>query len=232
MRILRLATVDSTNLKAKRLVEQGEGGPCWIVSAEQTAGKGRLGRGWVSEPGNFYGTLLWPTTVPLNAIAQVSFVAALAVHETASNFTKSYELSLKWPNDCLLNGAKFCGILCEVVAPQRLAIGIGINIAHVPEGLPYQVARLSSVTVESVFEHLQLSLSKYLGIWKDGNGFDSIRHSWMKHCAHIGAEISVDGQAGFFTGLGPDGALLLELPGGEVKTIYAGDVRVEYQTKQ
>ena len=54
----------------------------------------------------------------------------------------------------------------------------------------------------------------------------------MKHCAHIGAEISVDGQAGFLTGLGPDGALLLELPGGEVKTIYAGDVRVEYQTKQ
>ena len=213
-------------------MEQGERGSCWIVSAEQTAGKGRLGRGWVSETGNFYGTLLWPTTAPLNAISQVSFVAALAVHETASNFAKPYELSLKWPNDCLLNGAKFCGILCEVVAPQRLAIGIGINIAHVPEGLPYRAARLAGATVESVFEHLQLSLSKYLEIWDDGQGFEHIRQLWMKHCAHIGAEISVDGQVGIFTGLGPDGALLLELPGREVKTIYAGDVRVEYQAKQ
>ena len=54
----------------------------------------------------------------------------------------------------------------------------------------------------------------------------------MKYCAHIGAEISADGRTGIFKGLGPDGALLLQLPGGEVKTIYAGDVRVEYQTKQ
>ena len=232
MRILRLATVDSTNLEAKRLVEQGEGGPCWIVSAEQTAGKGRLARAWVSRPGNFYGTLLWPTNAPLTAISQVSFVAALAVHETASKFVKPSDISLKWPNDCLLDGAKFCGILCEGLGNGQVAIGIGINIAHVPEGLPYQVARLSSATVESVFEQLQLSLSKYLGIWNDGKGFDCISESWMRHCAHIGAKISVDGQAGIFKGLGPNGALLLQLPRGEVKTIYAGDVRVEYQTKQ
>jgi BirA family biotin operon repressor/biotin-[acetyl-CoA-carboxylase] ligase len=232
LRILRLATVDSTNLEAIRLAEIGERGPCWIVSAEQTAGKGRLGRAWVSESGNFYGTLLWPTIAPLTAISQVSFVAALAVHETATKFSDGATISLKWPNDCLLDGAKFCGILCEGLGNGLVAIGIGINIAHVPERLPYQVARLCNATVESVFKQLQLSLSKHLEIWNDGNGFDRIRKDWMQRCPHIGTKISVDGQAGTFTGLGLDGALLLQLPGGEVKTIYAGDLRVEYQTKQ
>ena len=96
MRINRLTTVDSTNLEARRLVEAGERGPLWIVSAEQTAGKGRLGRKWVSKPGNFYGTLLWPTRAPQNALAQVSFVTALAVHRTASEFVKPERISLKW----------------------------------------------------------------------------------------------------------------------------------------
>jgi BirA family transcriptional regulator, biotin operon repressor / biotin---[acetyl-CoA-carboxylase] ligase len=232
LRIIRLATVDSTNLEAKRLVDQGERGPCWIVSAEQTAGKGRLGRGWVSKPGNFYGTLLWPTIAPITAISQVSFVAALAVHETASYFARPSDLALKWPNDCLLDGAKFCGNLCEVIAPQLVAIGIGINIARVPDDLPYRAARLAGTTVESVFEQLQLSLSKYLEMWNNGEGFDPIRENWIKHCPHIGTEISVDGQAGIFTDLGSDGALMLQFASGEVKTIYAGDVRVEYQTKQ
>ena len=232
MRILRLATVDSTNLEAKRLAQSGERGPCWIVSAEQTAGKGRLGRAWVSEPGNFYGTLLWPTIAPLTAISQVSFVAALADHETATKFSGGAATSLKWPNDCLLDVAKFCGILCESLGNGLIAIGIGINIAHVPEGMSYQVARLGSATVDTVLNQLQLSLSKYLEIWSDGIGFDHIRESWMQRCPHIGTKVSVDGQAGIFTGLGLDGALLLQLPSGEVKTIYAGDVRVEYQTKQ
>ncbi|MEO9168365.1 MAG: biotin--[acetyl-CoA-carboxylase] ligase, partial [Aestuariivirga sp.] len=141
-------------------------------------------------------------------------------------------VTLKWPNDCLLDGSKFCGILCEGLGNGLIAIGIGINIAHVPAGLPYPVARLSSGSVESVFEHLQLSISKQLEIWDSGKGFDHIRNNWMKHCTHIGSKISVDGQAGIFTGLGLDGALLLQLPSGDVKTIYAGDVRVEYQTKQ
>ena len=229
MRIHRLATVDSTNLETRRRVEAGERGPLWIVSAEQTAGKGRLGRNWVSKPGNFYGTLLWPTAAPQTAFAQVGFVAALAVHLTASKFVSPKRITLKWPNDCLLDGAKFCGILCEGVAHDLLAIGIGINIAHVPEGLPYQAARLQGANVELVFEQLELNLSKYIDVWNSGLGFERIRQDWMAHCPYIGKRISVDGETGHFEGLGPDGALLLRRAKGELKAIYAGDVRVEYE---
>ncbi len=229
MRIIRLATVDSTNLEARRLAEQGERGPLWIVSDEQTAGKGRLGREWVSNPGNFYGTLLWPTTVPPQQLPQLSFVAALAVQTTATTFAPGQQVALKWPNDCLLDGAKFCGILCEKIGHGRVAMGIGINLAHIPEGLPYAVARLADADLESVFEHLNLNLSNTLKIWNDGQGFDIIRQSWMERCPHINQPIRVDTAKGVFAGLAPDGALLLQTASGELKHIYAGDVKVEYQ---
>lgn len=229
MRIIRLSTVDSTNLEARRQVEAGERGPLWIVSAEQTAGKGRLGRNWVSEPGNFYGTLLWPTVAPQSAFSQVSFVTALAVHQTASDFANQERIALKWPNDCLLDGAKFCGILCEGLSAGHVAIGIGINISHVPEALPYQASRLDMTNLESVFQRLQLSLSNNLAIWNSGQGFERIRQDWMARCPYIGKAISVDGIAGVFEGLDPDGALLLRLANGLYKHIYAGDVQVQYQ---
>ena len=207
----------------------GERGPLWIVSVEQTAGKGRLGRRWVSKLGNFYGTLLWPTVAPQSAFSQVSFVAALAVHQTASEFIDPERISLKWPNDCLLDGAKFCGILCESLGAGLMALGIGINIAHVPEDLPYAASRLDAANVESVFQKLQLNLLNVLTIWNAGQGFERIRQDWMTRCPHIGKHITVEGSAGVFEGLSPDGALLLAFANGERKQIYAGDVRVEYE---
>lgn len=211
------------------MVELGERGPLWIISAEQSAGKGRLGRIWISKLGNFYGTLLWATGAHQALISQLSFVAALAVYNTASEIEGVDRVSLKWPNDCLLDGAKFCGILCESLGNGSVAIGIGINIAHVPDGLPYEANRLATANVESIFETLQLNISKYLDIWNDGHGFDAIRQLWSAGCGHIGRPISVDGIKGIFEGLAHNGALVLRSASGEEKHIYAGDVRVEYQ---
>ena len=229
MRIFRYASVDSTNLEANRLIVTGERGPAWIVAKEQTAGKGRLGRNWVSKPGNLYSTLLWPTEAEPVAISQLSFVAALAVHDTASKFANPATISLKWPNDCLLGGAKFCGILAEVLAPGLVAIGIGINIAHVPEDLPYAAGRLEGAKAESVFEQLAQSLSHWLEIWEEGKGFMAICQAWEARCQHIGKMLTVDGQPGTFIGLAPDGAMVLRAANGETKHVYAGDVRLEYQ---
>ena len=174
---------------------------------------------------------MWPTTAEPSALSQLSFVAAMAVHTTASTFVDSSTISLKWPNDCLIDGAKFCGILCEVLSPELVAIGIGINIAHVPDDLPYQATKLAKADVESVFEKLQLNLSNYLAIWNSGKGFDAIRRLWLARCPHLGKAISVDGISGIFEGLGPDGALLLGLTDGTQKAVYAGDMRLEYATK-
>jgi BirA family transcriptional regulator, biotin operon repressor / biotin---[acetyl-CoA-carboxylase] ligase len=222
-------TVDSTNLEARRRADAGEVGPLWIVAGEQTAGRGRLGRNWVSKPGNLYATLLTPCAAPPSALGQISFVAAVAVHETASAFAAPGAISLKWPNDCLLGGHKFCGILVETIKPGLVAVGIGINISHVPEGLPYEAARLEDAEVDSVFQHLSLNLSNWLEIWNEGRGFDTIRQAWLSRCNHLGHSIIVDGEAGTFEGLAADGALLFTRANGETKPVYAGDVRIGYQ---
>jgi BirA family biotin operon repressor/biotin-[acetyl-CoA-carboxylase] ligase len=182
----------------------------------------------VSRPGNLYCTLLWPTMAEASHLSQLSFVAAVAVHDTATSFASPGAISLKWPNDGLLHGAKFCGILAEVIAPGLVAIGVGINIAHVPEGLPYKAARLAGADVESVFQHFAASLSKWLEIWDEGRGFAAIARAWEARCPSLGKAITVNGLAGTFKGLGPDGALLLRLESGQTHAIYAGDVRVEY----
>ncbi len=226
-------TIDSTNLEARRLVSAGESGPLWIVAAEQTSGKGRMGRNWVSKPGNLYATLLWPTAAPQNAIGQISFVAALAIHHAASNFANPKTISLKWPNDCLLNNAKFCGILSEAIAPHLIAIGIGVNIAHHPQDLPYPVGRLEAATVDSMFEALNVSVLNHLKIWDEGRGFAKISAAWQTRCTSMGHPISIETPTetlhGIFQGLGHDGALQLRLVNGDVKSFYAGDVRIGYE---
>ena len=138
--------IDSTNAEARRLADDGERGPLWLWADEQTGGRGRMGRNWVSEPGNLYATFLFSIAAAPLAATQVSFVAALAVHDMVTALRPELTPRIKWPNDVLIGGAKFCGVLAEVVGanPTRIAIGCGVNIAHAPTGTPYPVTHLSS----------------------------------------------------------------------------------------
>lgn len=228
-RLIHFERIDSTNAEARRLAASGERGPLWIWSDEQTAGRGRLGRTWVSEPGNLYVTCLFETAAPLAAVAQVSFAAAIAVHEVASNLLPQNKFFLKWPNDVLMDGAKFCGILAEVAGtgPTRVAVGCGINLAHAPKGTPYPVAALGrKYTPDSILPNLALSFWNWLEIWDEGRGFPMIRKAWLERAAGVGMEVTVDGSAGRFEGLDADGALLLTLGDGTQKQIRAGEVQL------
>jgi BirA family transcriptional regulator, biotin operon repressor / biotin---[acetyl-CoA-carboxylase] ligase len=227
-RVLHFERVDSTNSEARRLSDGGERGPLWIWSDEQTSGRGRLGRKWVSEPGNLYVTCLFETAAPLGTAAQISFVAAVAVHELASGLLPKAGFSLKWPNDVLNGGAKFCGLLAEVVGtnPTRIALGCGINLAHAPKDTPYPVMALGAhFTPESVLEKLAVTLWSWLKIWDDGRGFPAIRSAWIERAAGVGGDVCVDGIQGRFEGVGADGALLMTLADGTQKSIHAGEAR-------
>src|SRR5215813_8400103 len=115
--------IASTNSEALAYARAGERGPLWVTARAQTAGRGRRGRTWVSEPGNLFATLLLTDPAPPDRAAQLSFVAALASR-----------LALKWPNDVLCDGAKLAGILIEAegTRPLVVAVGIGINCRHHP----------------------------------------------------------------------------------------------------
>ncbi len=129
-------------------------------------------------------------------------------------------------------GREFCGILAESLAPGVMAVGIGVNVAHVPDNLSYKATYLDGISLESFFQELSLSLSYWLEIWDDGRGFPAVISAWEKRCKHIGLRVSVGEEQGTFAGLAPDGALLLKKSFNEIKPIYAGDVRVEYQSTQ
>jgi BirA family biotin operon repressor/biotin-[acetyl-CoA-carboxylase] ligase len=227
-RVVHFERIDSTNAEARRLAEAGERGPLWIWSDEQTGGRGRHGRAWVSEPGNLYVTCLFETAAPATAAAQISFVAAIAVHELVSGLLSQPVFFLKWPNDVLMGGAKFCGLLAEVVDtnPTRIALGCGINLAHAPSGTPYPVAALGrQFTPDSVLQKLAVSLWHWLEIWDEGRGFPTIRSAWLERAAGVGKEVSVEGVSGRFEGLSADGALLITLADGTQRQIHAGEVR-------
>ncbi|HRX37517.1 MAG TPA: biotin--[acetyl-CoA-carboxylase] ligase [Aestuariivirga sp.] len=230
--VIHFDRIDSTNLEARKLADAGEAGPLWLWADEQTAGRGRIGRSWESRPGNLYATYLFSIASGPEVAAQVSFVAALAVHDVVMALRPNLRPRIKWPNDVLLDGAKFCGVLPEVVGanPTRIAIGCGVNVAHAPQGTPYPVTCLGSdLDVESVLQELDSSLSKRLGLWDEGRNFAAVCAAWGERALGIGGEVTAqvgDVQAtGTFVGLAPDGALLMELADGTRRAIHSGEVR-------
>src|ERR1700688_3440426 len=98
-----LDTVDSTNAEALRRARAGERGPLWIVAKQQTAGRGRRGKPWMSPPGNLHATLLLTDAAPAAAAPQLGFVAGLALVDAAAAAAPALasRLALKWPNDML-----------------------------------------------------------------------------------------------------------------------------------
>ena len=135
--IIVLDEIDSTNADARRRAEAGNLGPAWIMAHRQTAGKGRRGRAWETGTGNLAATLLTTTDKPPVEAAQVSFIAALAVHDLAVGLVPASLVSVKWPNDLMIADRKASGILVESGAlPAHqglwLAVGIGVNLTSPP----------------------------------------------------------------------------------------------------
>jgi BirA family transcriptional regulator, biotin operon repressor / biotin---[acetyl-CoA-carboxylase] ligase len=237
VRLLAYDEIDSTNAEALRLLRAGERGPLWIAAERQSAGRGRRGRRWVSVPGNLHASLLLTDPGPAEHWPQLSFVAALAVHDAVVELAPEIRpmLELKWPNDLLLSGAKVAGILIEGEGREEegaVAIGIGINCTAHPAEAAYPATDLAaggaSVTAAALLAALSVKMSGRLAQWNSGNGFATIRADWLARAAGLGENIRVglaDRElAGRFEGLDDAGCLVLLGPDGEKTVVAAGDV--------
>jgi BirA family transcriptional regulator, biotin operon repressor / biotin---[acetyl-CoA-carboxylase] ligase len=228
-------TLGSTNAEALALARAGERGPLWITAQSQSAGRGRRGSIWVSAPGNLYATLLLSEPSAPEHAPQLSFVAALALHDAIAECAPQLGplLTLKWPNDLLLGAAKVAGILIEGErAPAfAVAIGIGVNCAAHPDDTPYPATDLAAagalVTLAQAFAVLSAAMRRRLAQWQRGQGFSAIRTDWLKRAAGLGQDIRVRlperELSGRFQGLDDAGRLLVHGPGG-VTTVTAGEV--------
>jgi BirA family biotin operon repressor/biotin-[acetyl-CoA-carboxylase] ligase len=214
------------------------------VAEEQRTGRGRHGRQWASPPGNLYATLLLAEPCEPRLSPQLGFVAGLALHETVEAATGIGfpRLTLKWPNDLLLDGAKVAGLLLEGhrIAPGgRLAvvIGFGLNVASAPSGTPYPTIALRSVAasieVDAVFPVLAETFSRRFAAWSAAarrdaaDAFAVIRQDWLGRAAGLGTQVTLrlpsGERTGSFVGLDATGRLQLNTASG-VELIDAGDL--------
>jgi BirA family biotin operon repressor/biotin-[acetyl-CoA-carboxylase] ligase len=228
-------TLGSTNAEALALARAGERGPLWVTAKSQSAGRGRRGGQWVSPPGNLYATLLLVEPSPPEIAPQLSFVAALAVHDAVAACAPQLgpSLKVKWPNDLLLDGAKTAGILIEGESEPAFAvvIGFGVNCIDHPFDTYFPATDLllagAVVAPEALFATLSAAMLRRLAQWQGGAGFATIRADWLKRAAGLGDDIRVRlpqrELRGRFQGLDEAGRLLVEQPGG-LATVTAGEV--------
>jgi BirA family biotin operon repressor/biotin-[acetyl-CoA-carboxylase] ligase len=234
-RIVRLGAVDSTNEEARRRALAGDTGRMWIVADEQTAGRGRRGRAWISPSGNLHASCLMIDPCPRAVGAQLGFVAGVALAQAARDFGAT-EVGIKWPNDLMCHGAKCAGILVEGLSLRdgraAYVIGVGVNCAHAPKGLGYATSCLTrsdghEVGPSEVFERLVQRFSEAFAIWRAGEAFDRIRADWLDCALGLGERIAIRNEAnqreGVFEGIDAAGRLLMRSEHG-LDTIEAADL--------
>ncbi len=236
----RLATFDvvgSTSTWAMEQAKAGDPGRLWAVAYQQSHGHGRRGRPWQMPRGNLAASLLVPVGEHKARMATLGFAAGLALENAIGQVAPSLtsEVTLKWPNDVLLNGAKVAGILLEAVsapdAVARVVIGIGVNVRHAPEGLALPATALAAaadITAEALFEALTDAWIEQQELWEGSGGFTAIRDRWLDRAAGLGAPIAVrmgeQEVRGTFETIDADGRLVVREPGGAARSISAGDV--------
>ncbi|MDO9077245.1 MAG: biotin--[acetyl-CoA-carboxylase] ligase [Brevundimonas sp.] len=238
--ILLLDQTDSTNADARRRADAGETGPLWIVARRQTEGRGRRGRQWESQDGNLFSTLLQLTRKSPAEAAQVTFVAALAIADLLDAYAPPSLVTIKWPNDVMLAGQKASGVLVESGAHESgglwLAVGIGVNLAHAPEGTERPATALAhhlrgEVTAPPTVEAAAATLAGAFDVWMtrwETLGFEPILDAWRARTAGLDgpavARLGRETVEGVAEGVAPDGALKLRLADGSLRLISAGDV--------
>ena len=220
-RLLVLDDVDSTNAEALRLAVAGESGPLWIMARRQSAGRGRMGRRWLSCEGNLHASLL--LTLPCRpALApQLSLLAGLAVYDSIVRLANlsgqggrlaagAQGLRLKWPNDCLIGDQKICGILGESMSTRGMTTGslpseaaslvtvtgVGINLAQPPQISDRPVTSLQDHGInadpETALAVLAGEFCRWLEIWQQGRNFSSVVAAWEPRTFALGERICIN----------------------------------------
>jgi BirA family biotin operon repressor/biotin-[acetyl-CoA-carboxylase] ligase len=238
-KIYHFFKIDSTNRVALELAQAGEAEGAVILAEEQTAGRGRAGRSWLSEKaaGIYVTLVLRPKLAPVQA-PLLTMMAGLSAH-TAVQAVSGLEVDLKWPNDLLINGKKVGGILTEMMAEPNqvryVIVGIGLNVNQ--EKFPAELAgvatslRATSGKAQSRLELLVLLLREfetdYNRFLREGSASIVERFEALSSYARgkrvrvtSGDEVFV----GMTAGLGPEGLLKVRREDGQVVTVIAGDV--------
>ena len=239
--VISYRKVDSTNIVAYELAEKGMKEGTVILADEQVKGKGRHGRHWTSpsKGGIYMSCILRPSITP-NEISRITLLAAIAVAQAIRDVT-FLEVTIKWPNDIMIDHKKLCGILTEMKAEQDsvdfVVLGIGINVnvpvkqlpkgaTSIKEELRRRGEKINLSRVELTKRVLE-RLEEYYNLMKS-EGFEPIIDIWKDLSVMIGSRVKVSIHGRTFEGLAhdinPDGALVVRTESGVLEKVSSGDV--------
>ena len=196
---------------------------------EQDAGRGRQGRQWIGETGNFFGSTLVELKPGDPAPPSLSLAAGLALIEAVDIAVPDQPLMLKWPNDLLLRNSKLAGTLLER-SGDRVVAGFGVNLASAPKLADRDAATLNGALPPQAFAPLLAgSFMRMLVLWRSTQP-EQFAQAWLARAHPVGTRLTVHSAAdekvaGTFDGIEPDGALRLRHDD-EVEVIRAGDVEL------
>ncbi|MFL6256949.1 MAG: biotin--[acetyl-CoA-carboxylase] ligase [Pyrinomonadaceae bacterium] len=235
--ILRFDSLPSTNTEAARQAVLGAPEGLCVVAREQTAGRGRRERVWVSpKDAGLYVSIVLRPTLAARLWPLITLAAALAVRDALLEACE-LEADIKWPNDLLAGGRKLCGILAETTENARaVVLGAGINLKRgsFPEELNGTATSVEEQTgrapdAERLLEAFMRSLAqRYENLHAEG-GVEELLRDWQRHSTYAHgrrvrvalAEATFEGTT---RGLDPNGALRVETDTGATKIVTAGDV--------
>lgn len=236
--ILRFDSLGSTNTEAANQARQGADEGLCVIALEQSAGRGRHGRAWVSEPdsGLYFSIVLRPK-FDLKYLSLITLMAGVAVYDTLKEF--SLKPDIKWVNDLLIGEKKISGILAETVdTPTGNAVIVGIGINLKSSNFPDEIAETATsiqaeISGEVATANVEGALIKYLSYWYEilnsDDGPTEIIQNWRQRSSYFsGKAVRVtlpDGVLeGTTDGLEENGALRVKTGDGSVTIVQAGDV--------
>ncbi len=226
--------VDSTNTRMKEWARQGAPDRSVLLAETQSAGRGRLGRSFVSPPGGLYlSYLLYPRLAPED-VGEITAWVAVAVRRALGRCC-GFSPEIKWVNDLQWQGRKLCGILCETVLRrdrvESLVLGIGINVSTAEGDLPPQL-RQTAASLRSLgfpvpgrsalAAELILALDELAADFPRGR--EDRLAEYRSACVTLGQDVTLsDGREAFAEALGDGFSLLLRLPDGSRRTLRSGE---------
>jgi BirA family biotin operon repressor/biotin-[acetyl-CoA-carboxylase] ligase len=232
------AQIGSTNDEALNWAAADAPDGALVIANDQTAGRGRLGRSWVTRPGAAlaFSVIYRPSGREAECLHLFSPLAALALHSALQNLWQ-LPAQIKWPNDVLLQRRKTAGILAEAAwlgsQLQGVVVGVGINVLRgsVP---PDAEVMFPATSVEHALgqppDRLELlcAVLRELQTWRAHLGAPAFFDAWRKNLAFMGEQVCVDQSGNFhcgtLSGIDGEGNILLRLTDGQIAQFAAGDI--------
>jgi BirA family biotin operon repressor/biotin-[acetyl-CoA-carboxylase] ligase len=237
-RIQYFETLESTNGTAFESAQNGAGHGDLVIAEEQTKGRGRRGRVWVSPAEKTLAmSLILRPEIPPTRAPEITLVAAVALAQTLRD--AGVPAKIKWPNDIQIENKKVAGILTELSADVErvhfVVLGVGVNLNTAASDFPPEVAEIAtsvalhrpSAVHRGLFVAALLShLESWFEVWTE-QGFEPVRHAWKMHSSTLGQEVMVRSENKELKGVAEDmdasGALLLRV-GDRIERVLTGDV--------